>query len=121
MARVKRGVQAKAKHKKILKMAKGYRGRAKNVFRIAKERVEKGLQYAYRDRRTKKRNFRALWIQRINAGVREHGMSYSQFIKGIKKAEIDIDRKILADIAANNPETFKSIIDKIRQTKEKTT
>ena len=121
MARVKRGVQAKAKHKKILKMAKGYRGRAKNVFRIAKERVEKGLQYAYRDRRTKKRNFRALWILRINAGVREHGMSYSQFINGIKKAEIDIDRKILADIAANNPETFKSIIDKIRQTKEKTT
>ena len=117
MARVKRGVQAKAKHKKILKMAKGYRGRAKNVFRIAKERVEKGLQYAYRDRRTKKRNFRALWIQRINAGVREHGMSYSQFINGIKKAEIDIDRKILADIAKNNPTTFKFIVDKIRQTK----
>ena len=117
MARVKRGVQAKAKHKKILKMAKGYRGRSKNVFRIAKERVEKGLQYAYRDRRTKKRNFRALWIQRINAGVREHGMSYSQFINGIKKAEIDIDRKILADIAKNNPTTFKFIVDKIRQTK----
>ena len=99
MARVKRGVQARARHKKVIKQAKGYRGRSKNVFRIAIEKVEKGLQYAYRDRRTKKRNFRGLWIQRINAGVREHGMSYSQFINGIKKAEIDIDRKILADIA----------------------
>ena len=96
MARVKRGVQARARHKKIIKQAKGYRGRSKNVFRIAVEKVEKGLQYAYRDRRTKKRNFRGLWIQRINAGVREHGMSYSQFINGVKKAEIDIDRKIKA-------------------------
>ena len=117
MARVKRGVQARAKHKKIIKQAKGYRGRSKNVFRIAVEKVEKGLQYAYRDRRTKKRSFRGLWILRINAGVREHGMSYSQFINGIKKAEIDIDRKILADIAKNNPTTFKFIVDKIRQTK----
>ena len=117
MSRVKRGVQARAKHKKIIKQAKGYRGRSKNVFRIAIEKVEKGLQYAYRDRRAKKRNFRGLWIQRINAGVREHGMSYSQFIKGIKKAEIDIDRKILADLAKNNPATFKFIVDKIRQTK----
>ncbi len=117
MARVKRGVQTRARHKKVIKQAKGYRGRSKNVFRIAIEKVEKGLQYAYRDRRTKKRNFRGLWIQRINAGVREHGMSYSQFINGIKKAEIDIDRKILADIAKNNPTTFKFIIDKIRQTK----
>ena len=117
MTRVKRGVQARAKHKKIIKQAKGYRGRSKNVFRIAIEKVEKGLQYAYRDRRTKKRNFRSLWIQRINAGAREHGMSYSQFINGIKKAEIDIDRKILADIAKNNPTTFKFIVDKIRQTK----
>tara|TARA_Y100000590_G_C14933709_1_gene718544 strand:+ start:97 stop:450 length:354 start_codon:yes stop_codon:yes gene_type:complete len=117
MTRVKRGVQAKAKHKKIIKQAKGYRGRSKNVFRIAIEKVEKGLQYAYRDRRTKKRNFRGLWIQRINAGVRENGMSYSQFINGIKKADIDIDRKILSDIAKNNPTTFKFIIDKIRQTK----
>jgi len=117
MARVKRGVQARAKHKKIIKQAKGYRGRSKNVFRIAIEKVEKGLQYAYRDRRTKKRNFRGLWIQRINAGVREHGMSYSQFINGVKKAEIDIDRKIFADIAKNNPTTFKFIVDKIRQTK----
>ena len=117
MARVKRGVQARARHKKVIKQAKGYRGRSKNVFRIAIEKVEKGLQYAYRDRRTKKRKFRGLWIQRINAGVREHGMSYSQFINGIKKAEIDIDRKILADIAKNNPTTFKFIVDKIRQTK----
>ena len=117
MARVKRGVQARARHKKVIKQAKGYRGRSKNVFRVAIEKVEKGLQYAYRDRRTKKRNFRGLWIQRINAGVREYGMSYSQFINGIKKAEIDIDRKILADIAKNNPTTFKFIVDKIRQTK----
>ena len=121
MTRIKRGVQAKARHKKILKMAKGYRGRSKNVFRVAIQRVEKALQYAYRDRRTKKRNFRALWIQRINAGAREHGMSYSQFIHGIKKAEIEIDRKILSDIALNNPVTFKSIVEKIRGTKEKTT
>ena len=113
MARVKRGVQARARHKKILKMAKGYRGRSKNVFRVAIQRVEKALQYAYRDRRTKKRNFRALWIQRINAGAREHGMNYSQFIQGIKKAEIEI--------ALNNPVTFKSIVEKIRGTKEKTT
>ena len=117
MARVKRGVQARARHKKVIKQAKGYRGRSKNVFSVAIEKVEKGLQYAYRDRRTKKRNFRGLWIQRINAGVREYGMSYSQFINGIKKAEIDIDRKILADIAKNNPTTFKFIVDKIRQTK----
>jgi len=121
MARVKRGVRVKARHKKILKMAKGYRGRSKNVFRIAILKVEKGLQYAYRDRRTKKRNFRSSWIQRINAGTREHGMSYSQFIKGIKKAEIEIDRKILADIALNNPITFKSIVEKILKNKEKIT
>ena len=121
MARVKRGVQAKARHKKILKMAKGYRGRSKNVFRIAIQKVEKGLQYAYRDRRVKKRNFRSLWIQRINAGARENGMSYSQFIKGINNAEIQIDRKILADIAMNNPITFKSIVEKVRKSKEKTT
>ena len=117
MARVKRGVTVRAKHKKIIKQAKGYRGRSKNVFRIAVEKVEKGLQYAYRDRRTKKRNFRGLWIQRINAGVREYKMSYSEFMNGIKKANINIDRKILADLAKNNPSTFKFIIDKIRQTK----
>ena len=117
MARVKRGVTARAKHKKIIKQAKGYRGRSKNVFRIAVEKVEKGLQYAYRDRRTKKRNFRGLWIQRINAGVREYKMSYSEFMNGIKKANINIDRKILADLAKNNTSTFKFIIDKIRQSK----
>ena len=117
MARVKRGVQTRARHKKVLKMAKGYRGRSKNVFRIAIQKVEKGLQYAYRDRRNKKRDFRGLWIQRINAGVREHGMNYSQFIKNLKKAEITINRKILADIALNNPNVFKSIVEKIRQNK----
>ena len=119
MARVKRGVQARARHKKVIKQAKGYRGRSKNVFRIAIEKVEKGLQYAYRDRRTKKRNFRGLWIQRINAGVREYGMSYSQFINGIKKAEIDIDRKILADIAKNNPNVIKKMEDHLTQLIEK--
>ena len=117
MARVKRGVTSKAKHKKVLKAVKGQWGRRKNTIRVAKQAMEKAMQYAYRDRRNKKRDFRGLWIQRINAGVREHGMSYSQFINGIKKAEIDIDRKILADIAKNNPTTFKFIVDKIRQTK----
>ena len=111
MARVKRGVTARAKHKKIIKQAKGYRGRSKNVFRIAVEKVEKGLQYAYRDRRTKKRNFRGLWIQRINAGVREYKMSYSEFMNGIKKANINIDRKILADLAINDPKGFKKLVD----------
>ena len=117
MARVKRGVQAKKRHKKVLKQAKGYRGARSRTYKVAKQAVMRAGQYAYRDRRAKKRNFRGLWIQRINAGVREHGMSYSQFINGIKKAEIDIDRKILADIAKNNPTTFKFIVDKISQTK----
>ena len=117
MPRVKRGVTARAKHKKVFEFTKGHRGRRKNVYRVATQSMDKALQYAYRDRRNKKRDFRGLWIQRINAGVREHGMSYSQFINGIKKAEIDIDRKILADIAKNNPTTFKFIVDKIRQTK----
>ena len=112
MARVKRGVQARAKHKKIIKQAKGYRGRSKNVFRIAIEKVEKGLQYAYRDRRTKKRNFRGLWIQRINAGVRAEGMTYSKFINGLNKSGIKIDRKILAEIAYDSPEAFKTIVQK---------
>ena len=112
MTRVKRGVQARAKHKKIIKQAKGYRGRSKNVFRIAIERVEKGLQYAYRDRRTKKRNFRGLWIQRINAGVRAEGLTYSKFINGLNKSGIKLDRKILAEIAYNNPEAFKTIVKK---------
>ena len=99
MARVSRGVTARARHKKVVKMAKGYRGRGKNVFRVAVERVEKGLQYAYRDRRVKKRNFRGLWIQRINAGAREHGLTYSQFMNGMKQAGIELDRKVLSDLA----------------------
>ena len=109
MARVKRGVVARARHKKILKLAKGYRGRGKNVFTVAIERVEKGLQYAYRDRRTKKRNFRSLWIQRINAGARMYGLTYSQFMNGIKRAGIELDRKVLSDIATRDPEGFKSL------------
>jgi large subunit ribosomal protein L20 len=114
MARVKRGVAAHARHKKVLKLARGYRGRAKDAFRVGIEKVEKGLQYAYRDRRVKKRNFRGLWIQRINAGVREHGLTYSQFMNGIKKAGLDIDRKILADIAMHEPESFKLLVDQVQ-------
>ena len=106
MARVKRGVTTHARHKKVLKLAKGYRGRNSTNYRIAIEKVEKGLQYAYRDRRAKKRNFRGLWIQRINAGVREHGLTYSQFMNGIKKAGIEIDRKVLADLAGKEPAAF---------------
>ncbi len=112
MARVKRGVTTHARHKKVLKQAKGYRGRNKNVFRAAIERVEKGLQYAYRDRRVRKRTFRALWIQRINAGAREHGLTYSQFMNGIKLAGIEIDRKVLSDLAVREPGAFKSIVEK---------
>ena len=111
MSRVKRGVTTHARHKKVLKRAKGYRGRSRTSFRVAIERVEKGLQYAYRDRRAKKRNFRALWIQRINAGVREHGLTYSQFMNGVKRAGIELDRKVLADLAVREPEAFKSIVD----------
>lgn len=114
MSRVKRGVTKKARHKKILKLAKGYRGRAKNCFRIAIERVEKALQYAYRDRRNKKRDFRALWIQRINAAVRTHGLIYSTFINGLKLAKIDLDRKVLADLAVREPETFGKIVEKAK-------
>jgi len=106
MARTKRGVTSHARHKKIVDMAKGYVGRAGTNYRIAIEKVEKGLQYAYRDRRAKKRNFRALWIQRINAGVREHGLTYSQFINGIKKAGIEMDRKVLAELAGQEPAAF---------------
>ena len=111
MSRAKSTVQRHARRKNILKAAKGYRGRNNNVFRVAKERVEKGLQYAYRDRRVKKRNFRALWIQRINAGVREHGMTYSQFMFGMKQAGIELDRKVLSDLAIREPEAFKEIVD----------
>ena len=112
MARVKRGVTTHARHKKVIKQAKGYRGRNKNVFRAAIERVEKGLQYAYRDRRVRKRTFRALWIQRINAGAREHGLTYSQFMNGIKLAGIEIDRKVLSDLAVREPDAFKTIVEK---------
>ncbi|MBC7951536.1 MAG: 50S ribosomal protein L20 [Rhodospirillaceae bacterium] len=112
MARVKRGVTTHARHKKIIKLAKGYRGRANSCFRIAIEKVEKALRYAYRDRRAKKRNFRALWIQRINAGTRQYGVPYSRFMDGLKKAGIALDRKVLADIAAREPESFKSLVEK---------
>ena len=110
MARVKRGVTAHARHKKVLKLAKGYRGRSSTNFRIALEKVEKGLRYAYRDRRNKKRNFRALWIQRINAGVREHGITYSQFVNGMKRAGIVLDRKVLSDLAIREPAAFEAIV-----------
>ena len=115
MSRVKRAVARNTKRKKLLKLARGYRGRSKNNYRLALERVEKGLQYAYRDRRQRKRNFRRLWIQRINAGVREHGMNYSQFMNGLDKAGIEVDRKILADLAALEPEVFKSLIDQAQE------
>jgi large subunit ribosomal protein L20 len=114
MARVKRGVTTHARHKKIVDMAAGYRGRASTNFRIAIEKVEKGLRYAYRDRRRKKRDFRGLWIQRINAGVREHGLTYSQFIAGIKRAGIEIDRKVLSDLAIREPSAFKSLVDQAK-------
>ncbi|ALG70048.1 MULTISPECIES: 50S ribosomal protein L20 [Azospirillum] len=112
MARVKRGVTTHARHRKILKLAKGYRGRNSKNFRIAIEKVEKALRYAYRDRRNKKRDFRGLWIQRINAGVRQYGLTYSRFINGIKMAGIEIDRKVLSDLAAREPEAFKTLVDK---------
>ena len=111
MARVKRGVTKQNRHKKILKQAKGSRGRSKNTFRAAIQRVERNLQYAYRDRRLRKRNFRALWIQRINAGTREHGVTYSQFMNGIKKAGIEIDRKVLSEIAIHEPNVFKALVE----------
>ncbi len=112
MARVKRGVTTHARHKKIIKLAKGYRGRSSTCFRVAIQKVEKALRYAYRDRRAKKRNFRALWIQRINAGARIHGMPYSRFMDGLKKANIALDRKVLSDIAIREPEVFKTLVDK---------
>ena len=102
------------KRKKILKLAKGYFGRRKNVWTVAKNAVEKGLQYAYRDRKTKKREFRALWIQRINAGARQHGLSYSQLMGGLKSAGIDLNRKVLADLALNHPEAFRGIVEKVK-------
>ncbi|AXO13249.1 MULTISPECIES: 50S ribosomal protein L20 [Thalassospira] len=110
MARVKGGVSSHARHRKVIKAAKGYRGRRNNTFRTAVQAVEKGLQYAYRDRRVKKRQFRSLWIQRINAGARENGLSYSQFMNGLKKAGVELDRKVLADIAVREPEAFKALV-----------
>jgi len=114
MARMKRGVTSHAKHKKVLKRAKGYYGRRKNTIRIAKQAVEKAGQYAYRDRRTKKRNFRALWIQRINAAARLQGLTYAKLMHGLKLAQIDLDRKVLADLAMNHAEAFRTIADQAK-------
>jgi large subunit ribosomal protein L20 len=119
MARVKRGTTAHARHKKVLKLARGARGRSSKTYRAAIQRVEKNLQYQYRDRRTKKRNFRALWIQRINAGTREHGMTYSQFINGLTKAGIEVDRKVLSDLAIREPGAFKELVNQARSAVEK--
>lgn len=115
MARVKAGPRAHARKRKIIKLAKGNYGRKKSCFRVAVEAVEKGQQYAYRDRRNKKRTFRALWIQRINAAVREHGLTYAQFINGLKLANIELDRKVLADIAVRDAESFKGIFEKAKK------
>ncbi|SVC64724.1 uncharacterized protein METZ01_LOCUS317578 [marine metagenome] len=112
MARVKRGVTSHAKHKKVLKAVKGQWGRRKNTIRVARQAMEKAMQYAYRDRRAKKREFRSLWIQRINAGVRAEGLTYSKFINGLNKSGIKLDRKVLAEIAYDNPEAFKTIVKK---------
>ena len=112
MARVKRGVTSHAKHKKVLKAVKGQWGRRKNTIRVARQAMEKAMQYAYRDRRAKKRDFKSLWIQRINAGVRAEGLTYSKFINGLSKSGIKLDRKILAEIAYDNPEAFKIIVKK---------
>ena len=114
MSRVKRGVTAHARHKKLLKQAKGFYGRRKNTIRIARQAVETAGQYAYRDRRTKKRNFRALWIQRINAAARELGVTYGRFIDGLNKAGIEVDRKILADLAVREPDAFKALVERAR-------
>ncbi|MAW89142.1 MAG: 50S ribosomal protein L20 [Phyllobacteriaceae bacterium] len=110
MARVKRGVTAHAKHKKVMKAAKGFYGRRKNTIRIAKQAVEKSMQYATRDRKARKRNFRALWIQRINAAVREHGLTYGRFIDGLNKAGIEVDRKVLSDLAIHEPQAFAALV-----------
>ena len=111
MARVKRGVTTRAKHKRILEQAKGYYGRRKNTIRVARQAVEKAGQYAYRDRKVRKRTFRALWIQRINAAARENGLTYGRLIDGLKKAGIELDRKVLADIAVHEPQTFKGLVE----------
>jgi large subunit ribosomal protein L20 len=114
MARVKRGVTSHARHAKVLSKAKGYYGRRKNTIRVAKQAVEKAAQYAYRDRKVRKRDFRSLWIQRINAMVRDHGMRYSTFMHGLNKAGISIDRKVLADLAVNEPKAFMEILSKVQ-------
>ena len=114
MPRIKRGVTTRQKHKRLLDQAKGYRGRRKNTIRVARQAVEKAGQYAYRDRKVKKRNFRALWIQRINAAVREHGMSYSEFMGKLNKSGIEINRKVLADLAMNDPKAFEAIVKKVQ-------
>ena len=114
MPRVKRGVTAHARHKKVLDAAKGFRGRRSTVFRIAKEAVMRAGQYAYRDRRTKKRVFRQLWIARINAATRGLGVTYSKFMAGLKKAQIDLDRKVLADMAVHDPAAFSAVVEKVR-------
>ena len=114
MPRSVNAVASRAKRKKILKMAKGYWGRKKNVWTVAKNQVEKGLQFAYRDRKAKKREFRKLWIQRINAGARQHGMSYSQFMGKLGQSGIELNRKVLADLAMNHPDAFKAIVDSVK-------
>jgi large subunit ribosomal protein L20 len=115
MARVKRGVTAHAKHKKVLKKAEGFYGRRKNTIRTAKAAVDKSMQYAYRDRKVRKRNFRSLWIQRINAAVREHGLTYGRFIDGLNKAGIEIDRKVLSDMAIHEPQAFEALVGKAKE------
>jgi large subunit ribosomal protein L20 len=114
MARVKRGVTSHAKHKKVLKAAKGFYGRRKNTIRTAKAAVDRAMQYAYRDRKNKKRTFRALWIQRLNAAVREHGLTYSRFIDGLNKAGITVDRKVLSDLAIHEPAAFTALVEKAK-------
>ena len=114
MPRVKRGVTARARHKKVLVLAKGYRGRRKNVYRVAKQAVMKAGQYAYRDRRQRKRQFRQLWIARINAGARQHGLSYSKFMNGLKRAAIELDRKVLADLAVFDKAAFAQLVEKAK-------
>ncbi len=116
MSRVKRGVTARAKHKKVLKLSKGFVGRSSTCFRPAVERLEKSLQYAYRDRRTKRRDLRALWIQRINAAVRLHGLKYSELMFGLKKAGVEIDRKILSEMAVNSPDSFLAVVNEAKKT-----
>ncbi|MDR1009402.1 MAG: 50S ribosomal protein L20 [Rickettsiales bacterium] len=115
MARVKRGLTKKARHKKVLELAKGYRGRASSCYRIAHERVEKGLQYAYRDRKKKKSNFRSLWIARINAAVRERGLVYSDFMHALAAAKVELDRKVLADMAVSEPSAFDAVVENVKR------